>query len=70
MSEREIFYRCRSRLVPSYTSSIALTKLRKAEAIKFIGVWIDFSIRVDSRRWDSDQRTRRNGDSIGKREWA
>ena len=31
-----------------------LTKIRKAEAVKFLGVWIDFSIRVDSSNWGSN----------------
>jgi len=70
ISESEVFRGRRSCLVPCRSNSIALTELREAEAVKFLGVWIDFSIHVDSNRRDGDLRTRRNSDSIGKCEWT
>ena len=66
ISKREIFCRSEGRLVPG---SITLTELRKAGAIKFLGVWIDCSVHVDSTRWDSDLRTRGDSGSIAECEW-
>ena len=66
ISEREVIRGHRSYLLPS--NSIMPTKIRKAEAVEFLGVWIDFFIRVDSNEWGCDDCTRRNGNTIGKRE--
>ena len=68
--EREVFRGRRSCLLPYNRSSIVLTKLRKPEAVKCLGVRIDISIRVDSDSWCGNYRARRNSDPIGKCEWT
>ena len=66
ISEREVFRGRRSCLLPYHRSSIVLTKLRKAKAVKCLGVRIDLSIRVDSVSRGGNYRAGRNSDSIGK----
>ena len=70
ISEREVFYGRSSCLIRRQSNSIALTELREAEAVEFLGVWIDISIPVDAITWSGDYRTRGNSHSIGKCEWT
>ena len=69
ISKTELVHGRRKCLVSCHGIHIALTELHEAEAIEFLGVWIDLFILVDDAR-HSDQRTRRNSDAIGKCEWT
>src|ERR1700761_2087600 len=51
ISEAKVSCRRRSGLVPGHSVAITFTKLRKTEAIEFLGVWIDLCIHLDSTGW-------------------
>ena len=50
-AEGDVVHGRRKRLMPRRTLYVAFTELHEAEAIKFIGVRIDFFIRVDDAAW-------------------
>ena len=66
ISEWEVFRGRGSCLLSYHRNSFVLTKLRKAKAVKCLGVRIDLSIHVDSVSRGGNYRARRNSNSIGK----
>ena len=66
-SKRQMLARCRDRLMSTCRSiPFALTELRKAEPIKFIGVWIGSLICMSSTGRDGNECACGNRHTIGK----
>ena len=74
-SESQVFARCRDHLVSTchITCRIApftLAELRKAKAVKFVGIRVYAFIFMDSTGWDGDKCTCGNSHTVGKCERA
>jgi hypothetical protein len=70
VSERHVCNARGANLMPSRAIFVALTELREAEAVKFIGTWIYLSIRMYSTEWSCHNCTRRDGYAVRKCKWT